>query len=87
MLYHIQYEIAPTARNEAQARFKETGGGPPEGVTMVGRWHFAGGLKGFVLAETSDPVALGKWTQEWTDLLTFEVTPVLNDEQVMEVLG
>lgn len=87
MLFHISYQIAPNARNDAQSRFKDTGGGPPEGVTMVGRWHKAAGLGGFLIAETSDPVALGKWMQEWTDLLEFDVTPVTDDEQVMEVLG
>jgi len=86
MLFHIEYTLQPSARNDAQSRFQETGGGPPEGATMVGRWHKAGGLGGFLLAESSDPVAIGKWMQQWTDLLEFEVTPVLNDEQVMEVL-
>ena len=43
MLFHIAYQISPEKRDAAQARFKETGGGPPDGVTMVGRWHSAGG--------------------------------------------
>ena len=42
---------------------------------------------GFVLAESNDGVAIGKWMQEWTDLLEFEVIPVNNDEDVMKVLG
>jgi hypothetical protein len=40
-----------------------------------------------VLAESNDSVALGKWLQEWTDLLTFDVMPVNNDEEVLKVLG
>ena len=87
MLFVITYRVSVEHRDAAQARFKETGGGPPDGVKMVGRWHSAAGLKGFVLAEASDVVAIGKWTQDWTDLLTFDVTPVLDDEQVMEVMG
>ena len=87
MLFHIQYQFSPDARKAAQARFKETGGGPPDRATMVGRWHASGGLQGYLIAEASDLIPVGKCMQEWTDLLTFEITPVLNDEQVMEVIG
>ena len=54
---------------------------------MHGRWHAIGGGQGFVLAESNDSVAIGKWMQNWTDLLEFEVIPVNNDEDVMKVLG
>jgi hypothetical protein len=87
MIFHITYKLSPGRRNDAQNRFRETGGPPPSGVTMMGRWHCAEGLRGFIIAESSDAEAIGKWIQEWTDLLTFEVTPVLNDEQVARVIG
>ena len=87
MLFHITYEMGPAQRNDAQARFREAGGLPAEGVSMVGRWHSAAGLKGFLLAESVDAVAIGKWMQDWTDLLTFEVTPVVDDDGITEVMG
>jgi len=54
---------------------------------MLGRWHAVGGHHGYVLAETTDSVALGKWMQEWTDLLEFRIDPVNGDQDVMKVLG
>lgn len=87
MRFHITYEFVPQERNQAQHRFKETGAPPPEGVTMLGRWHSAAGCKGFMIAESTDAVAISKWTQEWTDLISFEITPVLTDEEVGEVIG
>lgn len=45
------------------------------------------GHVGFVLAESSDAVAIGKWRQSWTDLLSFDITPVLTDEEIAEVIG
>jgi|ETNmetMinimDraft_26_1059896.scaffolds.fasta_scaffold253632_1 hypothetical protein len=87
MLFHVGYEFTPGERNDAQARFKETGAPPPDGVTMHGRWHSAAGHIGFVIAESSSAVAIGKWLQEWTDLLSFEITPVLTDEEIAEVIG
>ena len=87
MLFMVSYEFHPDDRNVVQERFRTTGGLPVEGAKMVGRWHAVGGHRGFVLAETSDSIALGKWLQEWTDLLTFDVVPVNDDAQVMQVMG
>lgn len=87
MLFMITYAFGSGQREKAQDRFKKTGGGPPAGAKMLGRWHNVAGLRGFVLAESADAVAIGKWMQEWTDLLAFEVTPVVNDEDVLKVLG
>jgi len=86
MLFHITYEVSPQDRNQVQKRFKETGALPPEGVTMQGRWHSAAGHIGFLVAESSDAVAIAKWMQNWTDLLAFDITPVLTDEEVAEIL-
>jgi hypothetical protein len=87
MLFMITYAFGPEVRNEAQERFKKTGGLPGPGVTMHGRWHNLGGNSGFILAESHDNIAIGKWIQEWTDLLEFDITPVNSDEDVMKVLG
>lgn len=87
MTFHITYSLLPGQRNDAQKRFKATGAPPPPGVTMTGRWHCAQGLKGFLVAESSDAEAIAKWTQSWTDLLSFEVTPVVTDEQLARVIG
>jgi len=87
MLFHVAYQVSPEQRNAAQDRFKETGALPPTGVTIKGRWHSVSGLAGFTLVEASDPQTIAKWLQDWTDLLTFEVTPVMTDEQFAEVIG
>jgi hypothetical protein len=87
MVFHIEYEYLPEVRNEDQKRYKDTGAQPPPGVTMTARWHFVQGRKGFIIAETSDAEAIARWLQGWTDLVTFKVTPVINDEQLSRVLG
>ncbi len=87
MQFMIAYSFGPEVRDEAQARFKKTGGLPGDGVKMLGRWHCIGGHSGFLLAESNDGVAIGKWMQEWTDLLEFDVIPVNDDADTMKVLG
>jgi len=87
MLFISIYTFRPAQRNEAVSRFLETGGPPPEGVKMLGRWHDAGLHRGFALAEANDIEAVAKWCHDWSDLLDFEVVPVLDDEQVGRVLS
>ena len=87
MHYLVSYEIPREVRDKAQERFKSGGALPPDGVTMVARWHHTSGTGGFAIAETSDAVALGKWAQDWSDLLVFTISPIVNDEQIQEVMS
>ena len=81
------WTFSPENRDTAVARFMETGAPPPDGVTMLSRWHDVAGGRGFAIAEADDPVAIAKWTRQWADLLSFEIVPVINDEQIAAVLS
>ncbi len=87
MIYHIAFDYLPDSRIDVHERFKQTGAPPPQGVKMVGRWHAAEGNRGWFIAEADDADAIARWLQEWTDLITFEVTPVLTDEQFLAVIS
>lgn len=87
MILHAHYEYSTENRDEVHRRFKDTGGVPPPEVTMVGRWHSAEGNRGFLIAESDDANGIARWLNEWTDLVSFEVTPVLTDEQFIQVIS
>ena len=87
MQFMVEYQITSENRDVVQAQFKETGGMPPEGAAMTGRWHMAAGSRGYILCETDDPVALGKWFQDWTHLMTFQAHLVVGDEEIAEVIS
>src|ERR1700739_3014578 len=72
--------------NAAVARFLETGGAPPEGVKMLGRWHGMDG-KGFAISESTDPKAMYRWVAQWAALLPLTVTPCLEDADAGEVMA
>jgi hypothetical protein len=84
MKFMTTWSGSTTHFKTANARFLETGGGPPKGVTMLGRWH--GPNSGFCLAETDDIKGIYEWTSQWGDLLDFTVTPVMDDAEAAEVL-
>ena len=83
MKYMVTWSSAPEHYKAATSRFLQTGGGPPPGVRMIGRWHGAG--SGVVIAESDDLKAIYRWTAEWSDVLSFTVTPVLEDAEAAEV--
>ena len=87
MLFIVSWSIAPEHRNSAIARFIKTGGAPPEGVTMLGRWHAIGRMTGVAIAETSDASLMLKWVLEWSDLMSMDVHPALTDEQSAPLLA
>jgi len=84
MTFMITWSIAPAQQKEASARFIKTGGAPPNGVEMLGRWHGMG--IGWVLAKTDRAAAIYEWTAQWTDVISFVVTPVIEDAEASEVL-
>ena len=84
MKFMITWHLKPAQQSAATARFLETGGIPPKGVKMLGRWHGPG--KGFVLAETTNLKALNEWLFRWTDLLEFNVMPVIEDRDAADIM-
>jgi hypothetical protein len=80
MLFIVRYEVAPSVRRAAIERFTKTGGLPPAGVKMLGRWHAADGTFGIAIAESDDIEAIAKWNLAWNDLLTMDVRPALDDQ-------
>lgn len=87
MKFISKYTIRPEHRNDAIKRFIDTQAQPPEGVKMIGRWHDMGNRTGYTLVEADDAVAMGKWSHQWSDLLTIESHVVIDDEEFVKVLG
>jgi Domain of unknown function (DUF3303) len=87
MQFMTIWTFRPEHSRAASDRFVETGGQPPDGVKMVARWHDVAGGRGFAIAEADDPAAISAWCRHWSDLLTFEIVPVINDEQLARVLA
>jgi len=73
-------------QDEAIARFRKTGGLPPAGVTLLGRWMRADFNGGFDLLESDDPQALTEFALMWSDLMELTIVPVIEDQQLSEVL-
>lgn len=87
MKFIVQWNGLPTAENSVIERFMKTGGRPPEGVKLLGRWHAIGGLHGFAVVEADDSRGLSALALEWGDLLTMSIFPAATDEDLGAALG
>lgn len=76
----------PKTRDEGIARFRKTGGLPPTGAKLLGRWTRVDFSGGFDLIESDDPQALAEFALMWSDLMELTIVPVLEDEGLSEVL-
>jgi hypothetical protein len=86
-LCYFSWDADTQKQTEAIRRFKETGGQPPQGAKLLGRWIHADFSGGIVLMESEDPKALMEFGLMWSDVMTLKFIPVVEDEDLIEVLA
>jgi hypothetical protein len=86
MQFILTFTLPAATRDAAMARFLETGGQPPPGVTLLGRWTQLDLCGGVVLLESEDPKALTAFAHAWSDVVELTMVPVLEDQALSDVL-
>jgi hypothetical protein len=88
MKFMLTFEWKPDTKTRAEgvARFMKTGGMPPKGATLLGRWTRADISAGYDLLESEDPQALAEFALMWSDIMDVRIFPVLEDQALGEVL-
>jgi len=71
-------------RDEIIKRRLEKGRMTPKGMKVLGEWSTFGSGQMFILTEVSDPQVAFESILPWSDLMTFEIIPVIETEQVMK---
>jgi hypothetical protein len=87
MLYVCQWRARPGTRDTIIERFAKTGGQPPQGVKMLGRWHNVANGSGVSVSEAEDLSAIARWALDWNDVMDMEIYPALTDDQLGAVLA
>jgi hypothetical protein len=89
MKFIVTFDWTPDTktRTEAIARFRQTGGLPPKGAKLLGRWTRADLSGGYDLIETDDPKTIAEFSLLWNDLMRLQVVPVLEDAALSDVLN
>ena len=60
----------------------------PEGLAYVDSWVVSDAMdRCFQLMETSDPALFGVWLERWSDLVSFEIYPVITSAEAAARAG
>ena len=65
-------------------RFRDHGRLAPEGLQYVSSWVDEKFERCFQLMETDDRSKLDEWLAKWSDIVSFEVYPVISSKQAAE---
>jgi len=65
-------------------RFRERGRMAPDGLTYVSSWVDEKLERCFQLMEAEDRKHLDEWVGNWSDLVAFEVYPVISSKEAAE---
>jgi len=68
-------------------RFRDHGRMAPEGLTYVSSWVDENFELCYQLMETDDRRLLELWMANWSDLVDFEVHPVITSKEAAERIG
>jgi hypothetical protein len=69
------------------SRFRARGRMMPDGVTFVGSWVTADLGRCFQLMQCDDITLVQRWAAEWSDLIEFEIVPVVEGKDTGAALA
>lgn len=87
----MHYLVIETFRNRdpvpVYRRFQAEGRLAPDGLGYITSWITDDMTRCYQIMETDDRRLLEEWIAQWSDLIDFEVLPVLSSAEVKRRLG
>lgn len=87
MLFMVIERFRSQDAKSVYRRFREKGRMLPEGVTFVNSWVEADLSRCFQVMECGDVTLLQRWVAEWSDLIHFEIVPVVPGKETAAALA
>ena len=84
MLYMIVEHFKNRDALPVYRRFQSSGRMAPEGLQYVSSWVDASLERCFQLMETDDRSLIDEWITNWSDLVEFEIYPVISSREALE---
>ena len=81
MLFMIIERFRDQNAKAIYSRFREKGRLMPDGIGFVGSWVTADLSRCFQVMECEDVALLQHWASEWSDLIEFEIVPVVQGKE------
>jgi hypothetical protein len=87
MLFMVIEEFRNQDAKSVYRRFRDKGRRTPDGVEFVNSWVAADLGRCFQLMECSDVTLFQQWVAEWSDLIDFEIVPVVPGKETAAALA
>lgn len=84
MLFMIIEHFRDGRARPIYERFRERGRLAPEGLDYVNSWVTADLTRCYQVMRTGDRALLDQWIAAWSDLVDFEVVPVIESSEAVE---
>jgi hypothetical protein len=85
------YMVVEHFRNNDAApvfrRFRDRGRMAPEGLVYVSSWVDKKLERCYQLMETEDSTLFEQWISNWSDIVDFEIYPVLTSQEAVEKIA
>lgn len=86
MLYMVVEHFKEGAAREIYRRFHEKGRMMPDGLEYVSSWITGDLTMCYQLMETEDADLFPRWTDNWKDLMDFEIVLVRISAEVVQMM-
>ncbi len=87
MLFMVVERFRNQDAKAVYRRFRDQGRMLPEGLTFGGRWVAADVSRCFQIMECEDVTRLQRWVTAWSDLIEFEIVPVVAGSETAAALS
>jgi hypothetical protein len=87
MLFMVIEQFRNQDAKSVYRRFRQKGRLTPDGLEFVNSWVAADLSRCFQLMECSDVTLFQQWVAEWSDLIDFEIVPVVPGKDTAAALA
>ena len=87
MLYVIVERFRDGDAAPVYRRFREKGRLAPEGLRYVSSWVTLDMTRCYQVMECDDASLLTQWTDQWKDIVDFEVLPVMTSAEAVAAIA
>jgi Protein of unknown function (DUF3303) len=84
MLFMIIERFKNSDAGPVYRRFRDRGRLAPDGLGCVSSWVDTGMERCFQVMEAADPRLIDQWAASWSDIVDFEIVPVITSKEAAE---
>ncbi len=87
MIFMVIEHFRPGKAPEVYRRFRDRGRMAPEGVRYIASWVDLEFRRCFQVMEADHEELIKEWTDNWIDLVEFEIVPVRTSDQAAAAIA